>query len=262
VNGTPPSPQISRHRFAGAVAVVTGGASGIGRAAAELLIAEGAQVTLVDWNADAVAATADAIGAAGAVVADVSSERDVADYVTRTVTRFGRIDHFVNNAGIAGVRKPITDVSADEFDRVVAVNVRGAFLGLRDVMRAMATSGGGSIVNTSSMGGVRGGATFSPYIASKHAVSGLTRAAALDGAPLGIRVNAVAPGHIDTALSRGLHPDDPRAAEEEIAMLSGHVPLGRFGTPAEAAHLIVWLLSREASYMTGSVVLVDGGLTA
>jgi NAD(P)-dependent dehydrogenase (short-subunit alcohol dehydrogenase family) len=254
----------SMGRFDGRVAIVTGGAAGIGRAVARRLVADGARVMLVDLDADALSATRDEIGAAGSVVADVADEAAVGGYVAQTVERFGRVDLFVNNAGIEGPRVPLVDVSTVDFDRVMAVNARGVFLGLREVMRVLLRQGqGGAIVTTASQGGVRAAPRFSPYIAAKHAVVGLTRAASWEGAPHGIRVNAVAPGHIDTRMARALaasgNPDDPEAVMAEV---SARIPMGRYGTAGEVANLVTWLLSPEASYVSGSVYLIDAGLNA
>ncbi|MGH9103508.1 MAG: SDR family NAD(P)-dependent oxidoreductase, partial [Acidimicrobiales bacterium] len=249
-------------RFEGRVAVVTGGAAGFGRAVAARLLGDGATVVIVDRDEEALASTAEELGTATALLADVSVEEEVAGYVARTLAEHGRIDLFFNNAGIEGRMLPITDLDVADFDRVMAVNARGVFLGLREVLRAMKRQGdGGAIVNTASMGGIRGGLNFSPYVASKHAVIGLTRCAALEGAPHGIRVNAVAPGHIDTRMARALtaqiDPADPQAVFERVA---GQVPLGRYGRAEEVAGLATWLLSDEASYVSGATHLIDGAL--
>jgi NAD(P)-dependent dehydrogenase (short-subunit alcohol dehydrogenase family) len=170
---------------------------------------------------------------------------------------------FFNSAGIEGRWGPMTEMSVDEFDSVMAVNARGVFLGLRAVLRVMKPQGSGAIVNTASMAGIRGGAVNAPYVASKHAVVGLTRCAALEGAPFGIRVNGVAPGHIDTRMARDLtaqlNPDNPHGMYESIA---ASVPLGRYGTADEVANLVVWLLSDEASYVSGSTHLIDAAVNA
>ena len=167
---------------------------------------------LVDRDADALNAAAAKLGGL-AVVADVSDEAEVDGYVAAAVDAYGRIDLFFNNAGIEGRMAPMTELSVADFDRVWAVNARGVFMGLRAVLKVMKPQRSGVIVNTASMAAIKGAATFSPYIASKHAVLGLTKSAALEGAPFGIRVNCVAPGHIDTRMARDLtaqiNPDDP-----------------------------------------------------
>jgi NAD(P)-dependent dehydrogenase (short-subunit alcohol dehydrogenase family) len=250
-------------RFAEKVAVVTGAAAGFGRAVATRLAAEGARLVLVDHAADALAEAAAAIGDALPVVADVSQEADVDGYVRAAVEAHGRIDLFFNNAGIEGRMAPMTELSVDDFDRVLAVNTRGVFLGLRAVLRVMKPRSSGAIVNTASMAGIRGAATFAPYVASKHAVVGLTRCAALEGAPFGIRVNGVAPGHIDTRMARDLTAQiDPADPEGVYRRISAEIPLGRYGTAEEVANLVVWLLCDEASYLSGATHLIDGALNA
>jgi len=251
-------------RFAGKVAVVTGAAAGFGLAVSLRLAAEGARLVLVDRAADPLAEAATAIEDALPVVADVSQPADVESYVQAAVGRHGRIDLFFNNAGIEGRLAPMTELSVDDFDRVLAVNCRGVFLGLRAVLRVMKEQRSGAIVNTASMAGIRGSATFAPYVAAKHAVVGLTKCAALEGAPFGIRVNAVAPGHIDTRMARDLtaqiNPADPESVYQQTA---ARVPLGhRYGTPQEVASMVAWLLSDEASYVSGNTQLIDGALNA
>jgi NAD(P)-dependent dehydrogenase (short-subunit alcohol dehydrogenase family) len=251
-------------RSAGRVAIVTGGAGGIGAAAARRLVADGTRVVLVDRDEAALDRVAAEVGAVSALVADVTDEAAVDDYVRRAVAEHARVDLFFNNAGIEGRLASIMDLDVADFDRVMAVNARGVFLGLRAVMRQMREQGtGGAIVNTASMAGLRGGTLFGPYVASKHAVIGLTRTAALEGGPLGIRVNAVAPGFIDTRMQQSLlrqrWPDDPEAA---MATRSATIPLKRYGTAEEVANLVAWLLSDEAGYVTGGVSTIDAGLTA
>ena len=250
--------------FEDKVAVVTGAAAGFGLAVSTRLTKEGARVVMVDRAADALHERAAALAGAVPVVADVSREADVDSYVDRAVQHHGRVDLFFNNAGIEGRWAPMTELSVDEFDSVMAVNTRGVFLGLRAVLRVMKPQGSGAIVNTASMAGIRGGPTNAPYVASKHAVVGLTRCAALEGAPYGIRVNGIAPGHIDTRMARDLtaqlDPADPRSVYERVA---ASVPLGkRYGTADEVANLVVWLLSDEASYMSGSTHLIDAAVNA
>ena len=256
---------MSEGRFAEKVAIVTGGAAGIGRAVATRLTADGARVVLVDRDKAALEQTASALGAAAAIVADVTDEAAVAGYVRQTVAECGRVDLFFNNAGFEGPRISIVDLDLADFDRVMSVNVRGVLLGLREVMRAFISQGeGGAIVNTASMAGVRGGIRFSPYITSKHAVVALTRCAALEGAEHGIRVNAVAPGLIDTRMLRAIAEqdapgDDP---EDSLAQMAARVPLKRNGTPEDVSNMVTWLLSAEASYITGTINLIDAGLNA
>src|ERR1700733_9627435 len=178
--------------------------------------------------------------------------------------RGGRIDLFFNNAGIEGRMAPMTELSVADFDRVWSVNGRGVFMGLRAVLSVMKPQRSGVIVNTASMAAIKGAATFSPYIASKHAVLGLTKSAALEGAPYGIRINCVAPGHFDTRMGRDLthqiNPDDPDGVFRAV---SESVPYGkRYGTAAEVASVVLWLLSDEAEYVSGALHLIDGALNA
>ena len=252
-----------KYGLGGKVAVITGAANGFGLAVAARLADEGAKLVLVDRDAQGLQAAADKLGGL-AVVADVSQEEDVDRYVAAAADAHGRIDLFFNNAGIEGRMAPMTELSVADFDRVWAVNARGVFMGLRAVLKVMKPQNSGVIVNTASMAAIKGAATFSPYIASKHAVLGLTRSAALEGAPYGIRVNCVAPGHIDTRMARDLpaqiNPDDPDGV---FTSVSASVPYGkRYGTAAEVASLVVYLLSDEAEYVTGANHLIDGGLNA
>lgn len=260
---------MAEQRFQGKVAVVTGGAGGIGRAVATGLLAEGARVALVDANKDHLAQVADELkaGAPGPVlpiVADVRHEEEVEGYVRKALDELGRVDIFFNNAGIEGRRGSFGELDPADFDNVIAVNVRGVFLGLHFLLPVFERQGsGGAVVNTASMAGLKGAARFSPYITSKHAVIGLTRSAALEAAAYGVRVNAIAPGYIDTRMLRALDaaamPDNPEGARERRTQ---QVPLRRTGSAEEVARVVLWLFSDDASYVTGSVQVIDGGLTA
>jgi NAD(P)-dependent dehydrogenase (short-subunit alcohol dehydrogenase family) len=252
-----------KYGLEGKVAVVTGAANGFGLAVATRLADEGAKLVLVDRDVEALNAAAEKLGGL-AVAADVSKEEEVDRYVAAAVDAHGRIDLFFNNAGIEGRMAPMTELSVADFDRVWAVNARGVFMGLRAVLKVMKPQHSGVIVNTASMAAIKGAATFSPYIASKHAVLGLTKSAALEGAPYGIRVNCVAPGHIDTRMARDLtaqiNPDDPDGV---FANVSASVPYGkRYGTAGEVANLVMWLLSDESEYVSGANHLIDGALNA
>ncbi len=257
-------------RFEGKVAIVTGAAAGFGQAVATQLLAGGASVVAVDWDGEALAKTVAELsadidpGRITAVVADVSSEGDVDGYVQKTVDTYGKVDLFFNNAGIEGKMLPMVELEVADFDRVMAINARGVFMGLRDVLKVMKEQGtGGAIVNTSSQAGIKGGGRFSPYVASKHAVVGLSRSAALEGGAYGVRVNAVAPGFIDTRMLRGLSTQinaaDPDAVYDRMA---SQVPLSRLGTAEEVARLATWLLSDDAAYISGTTQVIDGGLNA
>lgn len=246
------------------VAIITGAANGIGRATAERFVSEGAKVVLVDIDADNLREIAGALGEqAHAVVADVSDEADTAAYAQAAVDVFGGVDVLVANAGIGGAIKPMIMNSAAEFDRIYAINVRGVWLGMRAAIPLMRVRGGGSIVITSSYLGLRGVKGGSAYVASKHAINGLMKVAALEHARDSIRVNTINPGVIETKLAGEMEaafsPDDPALGRQKL--LRG-IPQRRYGQPAEMANLITFLASDEASYCTGSSFSADGGQTA
>jgi NAD(P)-dependent dehydrogenase (short-subunit alcohol dehydrogenase family) len=254
-------------RFEGKVAVITGGAGGIGRAACLRFASEGAKVVAVDLPGSdldgAVAAVKDAGGEAIAVPADVTQSAQVKAYAEAAVARFGRIDAFFNNAGIEGWVGPSTDYPEEVFDKVLAVNVKGVWLGMKYVVPEMRKTGGGAIVNTASVAGLGGTPTIIAYGASKHAVIGLTKSGALEFGPDNIRVNAVCPSPIETrmmrSLERGINPDAPEAVHR---MMAANIPLGRYGEPEEVAALVAFLCSDDAKFINGGVYTVDGGSRA
>ncbi len=252
-------------KLAGRIAVITGGAAGIGLATARLFVAEGARVLLVDvQRAQLDAAVAElGAGSASAFVADVSDPAQVQAYVQAAVERYGRIDVFFNNAGIEGSVNSIVDYPLEEYERVMAVNVRGVWLGLKYVIPVMAQGGGGSIVITSSLGGLKGMPRLSPYIAAKHAVVGIMRSAALECAPLNIRVNTINPSPIATPMIASLEQQwSPNAPDKMKARFEAGVPLHRYGTPEEVARLVLFLGSEDSSYCTGTTFPIDGGMSA
>jgi NAD(P)-dependent dehydrogenase (short-subunit alcohol dehydrogenase family) len=254
---------VAEARFAGKTAIVTGAAGDIGRAACLRLAGEGAAVLAVDLDRAGVERTiglvADAGGVARAEVADVTEAAAVAGYVEAARgLGGGRVDLFFNNAGIEGPTVPIGDYPEEAMERVVAVNLKGVFLGLKYASAAMES--GGAIVNTSSVAGVVGFFGMSAYVASKHAVIGLTRGAALDLGPRGIRVNAICPGPVEGRMMSTLAARiDPERGRE---MVVSSVPLGRYTTPAEIASTVALLLGDDAGYVNGAVLAADGGQTA
>ena len=247
------------------IALITGGAGGIGIAAGKRFVAEGARVLLVDLEEATLRRAVGEVGerSASYAVADVTRPEDVERYVATCVDRYGGIDVFLNNAGIEGVVMPIVDYPIDKFDRVIAVNVRGVWLGLKYVIPVMAKRGGGSIVIVSSVAGIHGYANVSAYVTSKHAVVGMMRTAALECAPLKVRVNTVNPAPIETRMMRSLEngfaPGAADAAKQQI--LQG-IPMGRYGTPEEVANLMLFLACDDSAYLTGGVYMVDGGISA
>lgn len=251
-------------RLAGKSAVITGGAGGIGRAAARLFVREGARVVVADLERTKVDEVVSMLGAehAAGFVGDVTVPSDNEAMVSTAVDRFGSLDVFVANAGIEGPVAAIAETDPGEFDRVMAINVRGVFLGLRAAMPAMAVSGG-SIIITSSGAGVRGVPGLAAYTASKAALIGLMRTAALEGAPSGIRVNSIHPSAVETDMmrrvERGYSPTDAAAVKERVIE---DLPFRRYGTPSEIAEVMVFLASDAASWVSGSVQMVDGAETA
>lgn len=243
-------------RFAGKVAIITGAGRGIGEATALRLAADSARVAVVDRDGDVAEAVATAIGKAGgealALTADVAQADQVEAAVARTVERFGGLHLAVNNAGVSSDDAPTADQSLESWHRTISVNLTGVFHGLRYQIPAIIAAGGGAIVNVSSVFGDRALAGRSPYTAAKHGVIGLTRAAGLEYARQGVRINALCPGIIDTPLVR--------AGGDKSTEIGSMVPAGRLGDPAEAAAVIAFLLSDDARYVTASDYAVDGGL--
>lgn len=251
--------------FTGQVAVVTGGGGGIGRAVSQLLSEAGARVMVVDLDRAAAEGTAALITAAGGearvVVADVSRSGDVAAYVADVMQAWGRIDVFINNAAWQGPIHALVDYPEDQFDRVMAINVRGVFLGMRHVLPVMIEQRSGAVVNTGSLGSYIGTRSLGPYTASKHAVLGLTKTAALEVARKGIRVNAVCPGPVDTPMLQAIEAE--QAAGDDADRLrqqrAASIPDGRYAQPEEVARLMIYLASPMASHITGQGIQINGG---
>jgi NAD(P)-dependent dehydrogenase (short-subunit alcohol dehydrogenase family) len=253
--------------FTGKVALVTGGGNGIGRAASLGFAQRGAKVVVVDRDGTAAEATAGIVrqrgGEALAVTADVTKSDEVKAYVKAAIEKFGRIDCFFNNAGIEGKLAHTADYDEAVFDAVIGVNVKGVFLGLRHVLPEMIRQGSGAIVNTASVAGLVATPGMPAYVASKHAVIGLTKTAAGEVARQGIRVNAVCPGPVDTRMIHSLEaqisPDNPAAIGERYQAAQ---PTGRYTTAEEIANMVLFLCSDLAANTTGGQFVVDGGRTA
>ncbi len=247
-------------KLAGKTAIITGAARGIGAAAARLFAAEGANLMLADLLAEPLKALAAEIGPQAATcITDVTDEASVRNLVEQAMAKFGQVDVALLNAGIEGALAHPTEYDTAIFDKVIAVNVRGVFLGLKYVMKAMEANGG-SIVITSSTAGIRGVPGMSAYIASKHAAIGLMRSAAMDGAPNRIRVNTVNPSPIDTAMMASLENMHGVAGRNDRPLAKA-TPLGRYGEPEEVARMMLFLASEDSSFCTGGVYMVDGGVS-
>ena len=243
-------------RFTDKVAFVTGAASGIGRATAVAFAAEGARVAIIDRTEDALRETVDAIRNAGgdllAIACDVSKPAEVEVAVADAVKMFGRLDYAFNNAGVENKAAPVADIELEEWDRILDINLRGTFVCMKHELAQMVLHGSGVIVNTSSGAGIRGVAGGAAYAASKHAIIGLTRSAALDYAKQGIRVNAVLPGNIETPMMvRFTSGDIQKAIDLE--------PIGRLGKPEEIAEAVLWMCSDLGGFVTGAATVIDGG---
>jgi NAD(P)-dependent dehydrogenase (short-subunit alcohol dehydrogenase family) len=252
----------SQKDLLGKVALITGGTSGIGRYTAILFAQHGAKVVLTGRREAEGNETRKLVQAAGGdalfLQGDVSKSADVQKFVQNTVEKFGRLDVAFNNAGVEGTWMPIVDLPEEQFDQVTSINVKGVWLCLKYEMRQMLKQGGGgAIVNMSSVAGLMGNASSSIYVASKHAVIGLTRTAALEGAKHGIRVNTVCPAVIETPMAERAFAD-PQISKRVLAM---H-PLGRFGKPMEIAEAVLWMCSDRSSFMTGHEIVLDGGMLA
>ena len=253
-------------RFSGKVAVVTGAASGIGLAISKRMASEGANVVLVDTNEDALGSAEREVGAASgaylSVHADVTNAAQVQGYCAAAIERFGGIDFLFNNAGILGRVGSFLEYEETEFDRILATNIKSVWLGMRAITPHLVKRGGGVIVNTASVAGLRGARGLLAYCATKHAVVGMTRSAAIELGTMKIRVNAICPGLIETPmlglLSEGAAPGAP---ENFNQLVLSRVPMARFGSPDEVAAAAAFLCSADAAYVTAATYTIDGGMT-
>jgi NAD(P)-dependent dehydrogenase (short-subunit alcohol dehydrogenase family) len=248
------------------VVIITGAAMGLGQATAKELAGRGAHLALVDYNSDCLERTRAELAAQFretrivAITADVSDEKAVKRYVDETLHAFGKIDGLYNNAGIEGPQASLTQYDLDAFKKVLDINLMGVYYGMRHVIPVMQKQQYGRIVNVSSVAGIRGILDHTPYVASKHAVAGMTKNAALEYGREGVLTNAIAPGAILTPMVAGffkqMNPDNPQAAEKDFAR---HNPMRRLGQPEEVAKLAAFFLSRDNSYVNGQVIAIDGG---
>ena len=253
-------------RFTGKSVIITGAGSGLGRAAAVQIAKEQGKLALVDLNAEGLAETEREIRAVApeaeilSVTANVANESEVQNYVAETLKSFGSIDGFFNNAGIEGKQNLTEDFGSEEFDKVVSINLKGVFYGLKHVLKVMKEQSSGAVVNTASVGGIRGVGNQSGYAASKHGVVGLTRNSAIEYGQYGVQINAIAPGAIMTPMVEGsLKQIDPENWEEVGRSFVEPNPMKRFGKPEEVGQLVAFLLSGDAGFINAAVVPIDGG---
>jgi NAD(P)-dependent dehydrogenase (short-subunit alcohol dehydrogenase family) len=254
------------NRFDGKVILITGAGSGLGQASALQMAKEGAKLSLVDLNAASLEETKGKVLEVSPnadvllITANVADEKAVENYVKETVEKFEKIDGFFNNAGIEGKQNLTEDFGNDEFDKVVSVNLNGVFYGLKYVLKVMREQGFGSIVNTASVGGIRGVGNQSGYAASKHGVVGLTRNSGIEYGQYGISIKAIAPGAIMTPMVEGsLKQIDPDNWEEVGKQFVEPNPMKRFGKPEEVGYLVAFLLSDQANFINATVIPIDGG---
>jgi len=254
------------NRFEDKVVIITGAGSGLGQASALQVAKEGAKLSLVDLNNQALEETKKLIleSAPDAnillITADVSKEEDVKNYVKQTVDAFSKIDGFFNNAGIEGKQNLTEDYGSEEFSKVVSINLNGVFYGMKYVLEIMKNQGSGSIVNTASVGGIRGVGNQSGYAASKHGVVGLTRNSGIEYGQFGVSIKAIAPGAIMTPMVEGsLKQIDPDNWEEVGKQFVEPNPMKRSGKPEEVGYLVAFLLSEQANFINAAVIPIDGG---
>ncbi len=250
-------------RLENKVAIITGGAGSIGITTAKLFLDEGAKVMLVDLDEEKLKEATQELKNEHIkyCVADVSKSADVQNYINETIKVFGKIDVFFNNAGIEGVVKPLVDYPEDVFDQVIAVNVKGIWLGNKYALPQM--KDGGSIIMTSSVAGILGFAGLSAYVTSKHAVVGIMRTTAIEAAPRKIRVNSVHPAPVNNRMMRSIEESASAGHAKEVQkQFEASIPLGRYAEPIEIAKLVLFLASDDSQYITGTTQVIDGGMSA
>ncbi|WP_080872605.1 SDR family NAD(P)-dependent oxidoreductase [Oceanobacillus timonensis] len=247
------------------VILITGAAGEIGKKTAQLFHRKGARLALVDIDKKALEDATHELGLKNCLLiqADVAKEKEVKNYVQQTIGAYGNIDVFFNNAGISGKLAEITEVKTENLEKSIDINIKGVFYGLKYVLQIMKRQNDGVVINTSSVAGLNGSLFLAPYSATKHAVIGLTKTAALEVAKYNIRVNAICPSPVDTELMSELdkekNPENPKKARESY---SKKIPLGRYATSEEIANLVAFLSSDQSSFITGGSYLIDGGHTA
>lgn len=255
-------------KLEGKVAVITGAAGALGRSTAKLLLQEGAKVALVDINEKSLATAIQSLNSKNtenvlSFVSNLSNEEEVANYVEQVIQQWGRVDVFLNNAGIIGKVAPLIEQTIEDFEAIINVNVRGVFLGLKYILPVMASQQSGSVINMSSVSGLMGSSGNSLYSASKHAVVGLTKTAALEVAKDSVRVNSIHPAPLDsemmTVIEETLNVENPSAVRKNI---SSRIPLGRYGSMDEVSKLVLFLASDDSKFITGSQYRIDGGMGA
>jgi NAD(P)-dependent dehydrogenase (short-subunit alcohol dehydrogenase family) len=252
-------------RLKNKTAIITGGSGGIGKATAKIFTQEGAKVLLVDIDKESLVKAKEEIGSSNLdyVVADVTNSKDVTNYAKVAKDYLGNVDIFFNNAGVEGQVKPITEYPEEEFQKVIDVNVKGVWLGLKHIIPLMNGAKGGSIIITSSVAGLMGTANVSPYVASKHATIGIMKSVALECAPKKIRVNTINPSPVDNRMMRSLEDGfAPGKADEAKKSFEQAIPLGRYAESEEIGDLALFLASDESKFITGTVMTIDGGMTA